>query len=325
MHAVMPERLQPRHEGVARHVEVLVDGLQAFGRYRFDADERAANLRSAHGLQEVGIFGRLHRDLRIEHEVVGQLLELRHQLEALGTNRLQILEMGLVGPPARRREIGQRHGIEVVVGEEDEAESAAPEGNDFAHHVVDATLSRFLSVGAPHRTERAVLRAAADRLHRSPHVLVGGQQIPARRDERAAFDAPAVVERLQGALGVIGQDASTRPSRRRPSPPRARRHARAPRRDRASGESRRTPPWHRARARAGRGDTRAARWRCECQCPRRHPARYSPGRKELQRFIDDHRRPVLRRRRRREHIQPARRDHGRAKGNVRRVDDVYAH
>ena len=45
----------------------------------------------------------------------------------------------------------------------------------------------------------------------------------------------------------------------------------------------------------------------------------------LQRFIDDRRRTVLRRRRRREHIQPARRDHGRAKGNVRRVDDVYAH
>ena len=216
VHAVMAERLQPRHERLAGHVEVLVDGLQPLGRHRFDADERAANLRLAHGLEEFGILGRLHRNLRVEHEVVRQSLELRHQLEPLGANRLEILEMGFVRAAARRGEIRKRHGIEIVVGEQDESEAASSERYDFADHVIDATLSRLLPVGAPHRAERAMLRTAADRLHRSPHVFVGGQQIPSRGDERAAFDSPAVIERLERPRRRDRRAPSTRPCRRRP-------------------------------------------------------------------------------------------------------------
>ena len=100
----------------------------------------------------------------IEDEVAREPLELRHQLEALGTDGLQVLEVALVGPPARRSQIRERDGIEIVVGQEDESESAASKRNDFAHHVVDASLSGFLSVGSPDRAERAVFRAPPDRL-----------------------------------------------------------------------------------------------------------------------------------------------------------------
>ncbi|HYM25417.1 MAG TPA: hypothetical protein VEU08_19500, partial [Vicinamibacterales bacterium] len=41
---------------IAGQIESLVDVLQAFLRHRFDADERAADMRAAHGVQEFGIL-----------------------------------------------------------------------------------------------------------------------------------------------------------------------------------------------------------------------------------------------------------------------------
>ena len=39
--------------------------------------------RAAHRVEELRILGRFHGDLRVEHHVLGQLRQPRHQLEAL--------------------------------------------------------------------------------------------------------------------------------------------------------------------------------------------------------------------------------------------------
>ena len=144
MHAVLAERLQPRHQRLAGVVEVLEDRLQPFGRHRFDADERAANPRAVHRLEELGVLGRFHRDLGVEHQVVGQLLELRHQLEALlRASRCSDGELRLVGAAVGRGEVGERHRIEVVVGEQDEAEALAAQLDDLADDRVDPRCRGF--------------------------------------------------------------------------------------------------------------------------------------------------------------------------------------
>jgi hypothetical protein len=50
-----------------------------------------------HGVEEFGILGRLHRDLREEHHVVGQRGQAAHQIEAIGADRAQGLERRLTG------------------------------------------------------------------------------------------------------------------------------------------------------------------------------------------------------------------------------------
>ena len=105
--------------------------------------------------------------------------------------------LALVGAAVCRREIRQRDRIEVVVGEDDEAKALAAQLDDLAHNQAHVALARLLPVGAPDRTERAVLRAAADGLHRGPHVAIRRQQIPSRGRERITVDPPAGVERLR--------------------------------------------------------------------------------------------------------------------------------
>ena len=50
-----------------------------------------------------------------------------------------------------------------------------------------------------------MLGAAADGLHRSPHVTVALHQVPARRQESVAGDASAVIDRLRDAAGAVFQ------------------------------------------------------------------------------------------------------------------------
>src|SRR6185295_11957411 len=76
---------------------------------------------------------------------------------------------------------------------------------DLVEHLVDVPRAGTLSVGPPNGAERAVLRAAAHRLHRAPHVTPGGQQITAARHERVAFDPAAVVLRAERASDSIVQ------------------------------------------------------------------------------------------------------------------------
>ena len=169
-----------------------------------------------HRVEELGVLGRFHGDLREEHHVVGQLGEPRHQLEALGAHRLQRLVLRLVVAPRRHLQVGQRHRIEVVVGERDEAEAAAPQLDDLLDDRVARALARPLAVGLPHRAERAVLRAAADGLHRRPHVAIRRHQIPARRD--AAPRARRGRRRRSARSVPRAQSSSTRAQTRSPSP-----------------------------------------------------------------------------------------------------------
>jgi hypothetical protein len=112
----------------------------------------------------------------------------------------------LVVAAASHRQIFQRHWIEIVVGERNEAEAEAAKLDDFLDNAIDRTLARFLAVGPPDRAERAMLRAAANGLHRCPHVLVLGQQVPARGPEFVAADPPALVERLRVAREALAHD-----------------------------------------------------------------------------------------------------------------------
>ena len=55
-----------------------------------------------------------------------------------------------------------------------------------------------------------MLRAAAHRLHRAPHVTPLGQQIPAAGKERVAFDAAAVVLTTERAGDAVAQGLGPR-------------------------------------------------------------------------------------------------------------------
>ena len=128
-----------------------------------------------------------------------------HQIEALLPCGQQRVEPRAIGAAARHGQILERDGIEVVVGEQDEPEAAPPELDDLLHDIVDAAGSRRLSVRAPDGTEGTVLRAAAHGLHRSPHVSIARQQIPACPHERVASDTSALVLRQRRAARAIGE------------------------------------------------------------------------------------------------------------------------
>ena len=200
---MLAELLEPRDERFPALVEVLVDVLQPFRRHRLHADQRPPYARAPHGVEELGIFRRFHRDLREEDGVVGHLLERGHHFETLGANRLELFEMRRVLPPRGHAEVFERHRVEVVVGEDDEAEPFAPQRHHFLEHPIDRALPRALPVGAPHRTERAVLGAPAHRLHRRHHVLAFGHQVPARRHEGVPFDAPSVITRAKRSRKTV--------------------------------------------------------------------------------------------------------------------------
>ncbi len=107
---------------------------------------------------------------------------------------------------AGQAQIGKGDGIEVVVGQRDEAKTEAAQGDDFVDHALMIALPRLLPIGAPDAAEGAVLGAAANGLHRGPHVFLGVHQVPARGQEFAAFDAPAFVDSLGLAGEAIGDD-----------------------------------------------------------------------------------------------------------------------
>src|SRR2546425_5698221 len=87
---MLPESAEPLHEIAACGIELLKDGLQSFRGDRFDSDQGSLNPGLAHGLQEFGIFGRFHRDLREEHHVLWQLGQASQQFKSLVTYGLQL-------------------------------------------------------------------------------------------------------------------------------------------------------------------------------------------------------------------------------------------
>ena len=74
VHAVLAERSQPVDERLAALVEAFVDVLEPFGRDGFHAHQRALDVRTTHGVEELGILGGLHRDLSEEHGIRWQPL-----------------------------------------------------------------------------------------------------------------------------------------------------------------------------------------------------------------------------------------------------------
>src|SRR5262249_36144032 len=108
----------------------------------------------------------------------------------------------------RLREVLERHRIEVVVGKGDESKSETPQLDDLSDNPVHAGLTRLLPIGPPHRTERAVLGAAADRLHRSPHIPPRGQQVPARWNELIRADASALVDGQRPSSETVLHDTA---------------------------------------------------------------------------------------------------------------------
>ncbi|MEZ5391984.1 MAG: hypothetical protein R2724_03705 [Bryobacterales bacterium] len=65
---------------------------------------------------------RLHGDLREEHHVVGQRSQARQKLEALGTDCTELFYPRRIPLALSQLDVAVRHRVEVVVGEEDEAE-----------------------------------------------------------------------------------------------------------------------------------------------------------------------------------------------------------
>src|SRR5205823_687967 len=205
--AMTAKLAQPRHELVAGQVEAFVDILEPFAGHRLDADERAANLRALHRVEEFRVFGGLHRNLGVEDEIVRQLGEPRHQREALVAQRLELAQPRGIGSAPRLRQIVERDRLDVVVGERDESKSETAQLDDLADDAIDAALARLLSVGPPHGTERAMLRAAAQRLYRRPHVPPLRKQIPSRRHELIASDAAPFVDRPRLSSQALLDDA----------------------------------------------------------------------------------------------------------------------
>ena len=197
-------------------VPVLVDGFQALGRHGFDAHQRALDIGLAHGVEIVAVFAGFHGDLGEEDHVLGQLGQLFHQLEALFANGGQLFELGEVVLLARQAQIGEGDGIEIVVGEGDEAEAEAAQIDDLVDYALIAPLPGLLPVGAPHAAERAMLGAAANGLHGGPHVFLRLHQVPARRKEIGPCNAAAFIDAAGMAGQAIAPQLWPRRGRRRP-------------------------------------------------------------------------------------------------------------
>ncbi len=80
------------------------------------------------------------------------------------------------------------------------------QGNDFVDDVLELSLPGLLTVGPPNAAKGAVLGAAANGLHRGPHIFARVHQVPARGEEFAAFDAAAFVDFFGLAGETIGDN-----------------------------------------------------------------------------------------------------------------------
>ena len=141
--AVRAELAQAGDQRVTSLVETLVDVLQAFRRDGFDTDERALDVRFPHRVEELGILGRFHGDLREEHGVAWKLRQRRHELEPFGADTAQPIELARILAPRRHAQVLERHRIEVVVGEGDEAEAAPAQIDDLFDNALDVRCRGF--------------------------------------------------------------------------------------------------------------------------------------------------------------------------------------
>src|SRR4051812_13553366 len=193
MDAMCLESLESLNQTLARAIEVLEDGLQAFRCNGFYSHQRASDVRLPHGIEKLRIFGCLHRDLGVENHLGGEFGQARHQLESVFTNRPKLIQLLLIVLPFGQSQIGQCDRVKIVVGQSDEAEPLATQFHDFSDNAVRSPLPWTLTIGAPHRAKRAVFWAASNGLNRSPHVAVSWKQIPTRWRETIGFDPSALI------------------------------------------------------------------------------------------------------------------------------------
>ena len=229
-----------------------------------------------------------------------------------------------IGAAAGLREIRERHRVEVVVGERDEAEALPPQRHDFADDGLDVGLPRLLSIGAPHGAEGAVLRATAHRLHRGPHVAILRQQIPAGLAEVVPRDPARLVHALLHAGDtVVDHRAERVVAVAADHGVGAAEIVRLVRKERCVDAAEydlgpaltRGAPDLVATQRIARVDADAD------DVARLHLLRVE----RLERLVADDGIPEARRRRGREHEEPARRDDGGAERDVAWVHEKHAH
>src|SRR5713101_10083953 len=131
MYAILTESAQALYQVAAGGIELLKDGLQSFRGDRFDSDQGSLDHGLAHGVQEFGIFGRFHRDLREEHHVLWQLGQASQQFKSLVPYGLQLSKsvVGILTPG--QLQILKRDRIEVVIGQRDESKSHSTQFDNF--------------------------------------------------------------------------------------------------------------------------------------------------------------------------------------------------
>lgn len=95
---------------------------------------------------------------------------IRWKRSAYGGEFVETEEVVLL---ASQAEIGVGDGVEVVVGERDEAEAETAQRDNFVNDALVAPRTRLLPVGAPYAAEGAVLGTSAGGLHRRSHIFVG--------------------------------------------------------------------------------------------------------------------------------------------------------
>src|SRR5208283_3477788 len=208
--AMLFEGKQLLRQSLARLIEVLEDRFESFRGYRFDPHQRTLDICPPHGVQILAVLTCLHRDLGEEHHVFRQPCQLFHEQETLRSDRRQLLEFGdiilLPGEP----QIGQRYGIEIIVGEGNKPEAKAAQFNDFVDHALILPLPRLLPIGPPNAAKRAMLWASANGLHRGPHIFIARHQVPSRSRELAAFNPSALIDTARLASQAIGHDFAPR-------------------------------------------------------------------------------------------------------------------
>ncbi len=259
------ERLQLLRQRLAGVVPVLEDRLQSLRRHRFHAHQRALDIGLLHRVKILAVFAGLHRDLRKEHHVLGQLGQLFHQLKALFANRRQLFQFGRVVLLSRQPQIGQRHRIEVVVGQRNEPEPKPPQRRR-------SRRSHFETAAAAASAHRSATRcktssASGIREWSAPRpTYIFPAFIRSQRAARnsLAFDPSALVDLLRLACQAIGHHLAPGHIavalhhrmclRRAPALPR----------ETAWRECRHTPPTRRGCAPSGPPRSRAA----HCPCAR---------------------------------------------------------
>src|SRR5581483_3223181 len=197
------EFLQPLDQILSATVEVFVDGLQPLGSNGLHSHQGPLDMRRAHGIQKLGIFRSFHRYLGEENHIFGQCRQARHQLKTFLPNSFQLRQSLRIILPLGQLHVGERDGVEIVIGQSNKTITEPAKLNNFSYHCVRRPLSWFLAVGTPHRAKGAVLRTSPHSLHRRPHVPVSRQEVPTRRFEFAGAYPSAFVNTFGRARTAI--------------------------------------------------------------------------------------------------------------------------